>query len=97
MVRELKVRLNVLVFEVHQREDDMGLLWRNGEVFQSSGGSDDCFHVEGAHEFDISRCVEVSQQHCARPSLRVSRQDHVIGFVVLLSIIIMEHLFIIAC
>lgn len=69
----------------------MRLLRRDTEVLQTSGCGDDGHHLVLPHQFLVGGCVEVAQNQFACLSDGVCREDHVVGAVFLLCIIIMKH------
>ncbi len=92
LVRKLEVGLDILCFEVQQREDHVGEFRGDFEVFQPCCCRDDRFNFVLPHQLFVGGRVQVAQDQFTRASLRVRSQDYVIGFVFLLSIIIMKHL-----
>jgi hypothetical protein len=67
----------------------------NLQMLQTSSRSNNSFNIVLTKQLSVSRSIQVTQQQLASTSSRVGWQDHVIGFVVLLSIIIMKHEYII--
>ena len=72
----------------------MRLLSWNLQLFQAVGGSNNGLHSVLGHQSLVSRCVKVSQQQLPSLVVLVSGEDHVVGAVAFLRIIIMQHLFI---
>lgn len=88
-VGKLKIHGNVLLFGVHEREDNVGEIRGNFEMFKTWSGSDDSFDVELLDDFEVRGCVQIAEKKAAGGLS--GGNDNVMGTVRLLGIVIEEH------